>query len=238
MRDVIRQSLRRLGYDLHRFLPVASPDAALQKALSHFRIDLVLDVGANAGQFGTRLRALGYAGDIVSFEPLAEAHARLQATARVDPRWQAAPRAAIGDHEGTIAINVAGNSTSSSVLDMLESHRTATPESAYVGKENVAITRLDKAAAPFIGQNARLYLKIDTQGFEAQVIAGARQTLARAAAVQLEMSLAPLYAGQPDFTALMQQMAGMGFTLWGLWPGYVDEASGRLLQIDTIYAQI
>ena len=85
MRDFIRQSLRRLGYDLHRFLPAASPDAALQKALSHFRIDLVLDVGANTGQFGKRLRTLGYAGEIISFEPLADAHALLQAAAAADP---------------------------------------------------------------------------------------------------------------------------------------------------------
>jgi hypothetical protein len=145
---------------------------------------------------------------------------------------------AIGAHHGTIEINIAGNSTSSSVLDMLDSHRRATPESAYVGQESVAIAPLDAAAAAHIGQGARLYLKIDTQGYEAEVIAGAPATITRATAVQIEMSLAPLYAGQPDFAALLAQMTGLGFMLWGLWPGYVDDASGRLLQIDAIYARI
>ena len=148
MKEIIRRTLRRLGYDLHRFVPAASPDAQLAQVLSHFGIDLVLDIGANTGQYGTLLRELGYTGRIVSFEPLPTAHAALTSKTAADPAWAAAPRAAIGDSEGEITINIAGNSASSSVLPMLESHRKAAPHSAYIGTDTVPITRLDTAAAP------------------------------------------------------------------------------------------
>lgn len=237
MKELVRQAIRQLGFDLHRFLPASSPDAMLLKVLETFRIDLVLDVGANTGQYGELLRRLGYRGSIVSFEPLAEAHRHLVAATQGDSRWIAAPRGALGDHEGEIEINIAGNSASSSVLDMLESHRSAAPESAYIGKDRVPIARLDMAAAPYVATATGLYLKIDTQGYEARVIAGGARTIAAAAAVQIEMSLTPLYAEQPDFNAMLALMAAQGMTLWALWPGFVDDASGRLLQIDAIFAR-
>jgi FkbM family methyltransferase len=237
MKALVRHTLRRLGYDLHRFLPTSSPDAQLAQVLRSFAIDLVLDVGANTGQYGQLLREIGYRGRIVSFEPLADAHAALSATATRDPRWTAAQRTAIGERNGEIVINIAGNSASSSVLAMLDRHREAAPQSAYVGTDTVPIARLDTAAAVHIGNANDLYLKIDTQGYEAQVLAGGPVTIAAAAAIQLEVSLAPLYAGQPDFDAMLALMAGHGFALWALWPGFADPRSGRILQVEAIFAR-
>lgn len=237
MKEFIRHTLRRFGYDLHRFLPTSSPDALLAQVLRTFDVDLVLDIGANKGQYGQLLREIGYHGRIVSFEPLADAHAALTAISAADANWTAAPRSAIGDSEGTIEINIAGNSASSSVLDMLDSHREAAPHSAYVGKQAVSIARIDTAAAAHLGAEPNLYVKIDTQGYEAQVLAGGTRTIAAASAVQIEMSLTPLYAGQPDFDAMLALMAGHGLTLWALWPGFADPATGRILQIDAIFAR-
>ncbi len=234
MKQRIRQTLRRLGYDLHRFLPASSPDAMLAGVLSRFDIDLVLDIGANTGQYGHLLRDIGYRGRVLSYEPLPDAYLALAAACAADPAWTAAPRTAVGAEDGTIEINVAGNSASSSVLDMLESHRAAAPHSAYIGKQSVPIARIDRLA-PTDARN--LYVKIDTQGYESQVIAGGPATMAAAAAVQIEMSLTPLYAGQPDFNAMLALMAAHGLSLWALWPGFVDPVSGRLLQIDAIFAR-
>jgi FkbM family methyltransferase len=197
----------------------------------------VLDVGANIGQFGQHLRGLGYGGDIVSFEPLSDAHAALQAAAAGDARWHVAPRAAIGAESGEIEINVAGNSASSSILAMLDRHRDVAPQSAYVGRETVPLMRLDDAAAAYPGDPARTWLKIDTQGYEAQVMAGAPELLRTVRAVQCEVSFAPLYAGQPLFEAICASMAGHGLAVWAVWPGFVDPASGRLLQADMVFAR-
>jgi FkbM family methyltransferase len=236
LKDAIKSVARRLGLEVRRFAPVTSYAAQLQAMLAWHRIDLILDVGANVGQFGTELRRqAGYSGRIVSFEPMQSAHARLTSAARGDPLWEVAPRAAIGASEGTITINVAGNSVSSSVLPMLESHASAAPESRYANTEQVRLATLDALAPPYLRMDSRVYLKIDTQGYEAQVLQGARDTLTRVQGVQLELSLIPLYDGQVLAPELLQQMHAAGLELWAVTPAFTDPKSGRLLQVDAAF---
>lgn len=237
MREFVRSVLRRLGWDLHRYLPTLSSDAQLQHALRCFDVDLILDVGANSGQFGAVLRGLGYTRRIVSFEPLADAHAALLRNCADDPLWKAAPRGALGSEDGSITINIAGNSASSSVLPMLDRHSTAAPESRYIGQDQVPMHRLDTLFAGLRGDARQIYVKIDTQGYEREVIAGATATLAEAAAVQLEVSLAPLYGGQASFAEMLALMDGHGFVLWGFWPGFAEPGTGRILQADAIFGR-
>src|SRR5690242_4792078 len=118
----IRRTANRCGVDITRYRPAASESGRLAAMFAHHGVNLVLDVGANVGQFAQGLRRAGYSGRILSFEPLAQAHGRLLSAARSDPNWTIAPRVAIGDQEGEIEIHVSGNSVSSSVLDMLERH--------------------------------------------------------------------------------------------------------------------
>jgi hypothetical protein len=56
------------------------------------------------------------------------------------------PRAAVGDRDGEVDINISGNSVSSSVLTMLGSHSSAAEGSAYVGAERTSLVRLDSVA--------------------------------------------------------------------------------------------
>ncbi|WP_439532508.1 FkbM family methyltransferase [Polymorphobacter sp.] len=236
MKEWLRWALRRRGWDVHRYLPTLSPDAQMKALLGRLRIATVLDIGANTGQYGELLRAIGYRGRIVSFEPQASAHAGLTATAAADPLWDVAPRTALGDAPGTAHLNIAGNSASSSLLPMLDRHRDAAPASAYVGTEEVPVARLDTAAAAW-RDSGPLHLKIDTQGFERQVIAGAPETIAAAASVQLEVSLVPLYERAVSFEVLLAEMGAAGLSLSALWPGFADPASGQLLQIEAIFAR-
>jgi len=233
LKEWLRWMLRRKGWDLHRFLPTLSADAQLIALLGRLHIETVLDVGANTGQYAQLLRKLGYQGHILSFEPQAKAHAALTAAAQLDKNWQVAPRTALGAAPGTATLNIAGNSASSSLLPMLDRHRAAAPTSAYIGTEDVPLARLDDAAANATGQ---IHLKIDTQGFERQVMAGAPKTLARAASVQLEVSLVPLYADAILAQALMAEMADAGFIPAALWPGFAD-AKGQILQIEIIFTR-
>jgi len=207
-------------------------------SLRQFKIDLVLDVGANTGQFASQVRQGGYTGKIVSFEPLSRAHGELVSSSAADPMWEAHPRCALGDHNGEIEINIAGNSFSSSILPMLESHRSAAPESAYEGKESAPIKTLDTVAGQYLKDAQAPFLKIDTQGFEWLVLDGARDTLPQIKGILVELSLVPLYEGQHLWREVIDRLEAEGFTLWAFTPGFSDQASGRSLQVDGVFYRI
>ena len=231
---LIRRAANGFGIDIKRHRPWQHL-GQLPAMLTHHHIDLVFDIGANAGQFAKALRNAGYQGRIVSFEPLAAAHRELIHASRHDPSWDIAERKAIGDHEGTINLHIAGNSVSSSVLEMLSSHADAAPDSAYVGTEAVGLTTLDTIASRHIGTSMNTFLKIDTQGTEDQVLDGASQLLPRVKGLQLELSLVPLYEGQQLYGALDSRLRSMGFNAWAIEPVFSDPRTGRMLQVDATY---
>jgi FkbM family methyltransferase len=231
----IKWSLRRLGLELRYYRPDSSDEARFMAGLSAHGVNLVLDVGANAGQFGRLIRAAGYRGRIVSFEPLSTARKLLEAEVRGDPLWQMAPQMAIGDKDGEIEVHIAGNSYSSSVLPMLNAHSSTAPESAYIGTEKAPLRRLDAVASGYLSPDAVLFLKIDTQGYEDRVLEGAPDLLRRAVGLQVEMSMVPLYEGQRLYVEMDARLRALGFELWGLAPAFVDARNGRTLQMDATY---
>jgi FkbM family methyltransferase len=232
---IIKGVCRRLGLEVHRYNANASPTAQIVSALKNFGIDFVFDIGANRGQFASELRNGGYSGEIVSFEPLSAAHAALQIASKNDAKWCVYPRCALGDRNGEIEINVAGNSVSSSILPMLESHEKAAPLSVYQGTEIVNIKTLDAVAAEYSSIGRTSFLKIDTQGFEWQVLNGARDTLPNIRGVLLELTLSPLYEGQHLWRETIDRLESEGFLLWALQPGFTDPVDGRTLQADGIF---
>ena len=121
---------------------------------------------------------------------------------------------------------------------MLDTHREAAPRSAYVGKQTVPLARLDTLLSEDAetGLDGAL-LKIDAQGFEAEVLAGAAATLPRCRAVLIEMSSTPLYHGQALWDELHRTLTQAGFQLFDLMPDFRDPASGRLLQFDGLYTR-
>jgi FkbM family methyltransferase len=204
--------------------------------LAYHNIDLVFDVGANIGQYAKLLRELGYSGRIVSFEPLSSAYSQLKAVSKKEPLWEIAPQTAIGNQEGEITINIAGNSQSSSALPMLDAHLESAPESAYSGSETVKLSRLDTIAKDYIKSETKsIFLKIDVQGLEKQVIEGATAILPLVKGIKLELSLVPLYEGQVLFKEMIDIIEKLGYELYGIEPGFTAEKTGRMLQMDGIF---
>lgn len=235
MHRSIRKLLWKLGYDLTKFRPASHPMARRKQLLESYAIDTVLDIGANTGQFARQLRDyLGYAGRILSFEPLSTAFAALKAGAEGDPAWQVF-NFALGDAAEKREINVAGNSYSSSLLRMLPAHLQSAPDSRTVGKETIEIRTLDSLFGELCKAARNLYMKIDTQGYESKVLKGAENSLARIDTVQMEMSLVPLYEGELLLNEMCALLSGRGYTLVALENGFSDPASGQLLQVDGIF---
>jgi FkbM family methyltransferase len=182
------------------------------------------------------VRRNGYEGRIVSFEPLADAYGRLEERSRSDPRWDCV-RLALGDTDGSAEIHVAGNSMSSSLLDMEPLHLRAAPKSAYVGTESVPIARLDSIWADIAGDADRVYLKMDVQGYELNVLGGAALCLSTVACVEAELSLAPLYRDQADFREVIAHLEKQGFRLFALEPCFEHPQSGQMLSMDGIFSR-
>ncbi|MCG5548935.1 FkbM family methyltransferase [Halorhodospira halochloris] len=238
MKNTIKKFISATGFSLNRLTSVANPAYQQKKCLDSFGVDLVFDIGANKGQYVTELRSAGYSGHVVSFEPLSDAYTVLSKVAQYDSRWRVHERCAIGDADGTININIAGNSVSSSVLPMLDSHSDAAPGSSYVGSESVPQFMLDSVVNEYISPEIRYFLKIDTQGYESAILSGAKQTLQGAVGIQLELSLIPLYEGQNDWREMISWLESEGFTLWALQRGFTDPRNGRTLQVDALFFRV
>lgn len=235
-KKIIKSAFQSVGLDLYRFS--SNPTCQLLKVLNHFDVDVVLDVGANIGQFSKELRSVGYQGILVSFEPLSAAHRVLSEVALRDAKWLVHPRGAIGDQDGEIEIHIAGNSVSSSVLPMMETHSSAAEGSAYVGIEKTPIFKLDSVAPDYLAKSRRPFLKIDTQGYEWQVLDGARETFSHIQGVLCELSLVPLYEGQRLWMDMIQRLENEGFTLWSIQKGFTNPCDGHMLQVNATFFRI
>jgi FkbM family methyltransferase len=235
LRRVVRRVFHAAGFEVLRFLPEHSEWAGLCRMLAAHKVTAVLDVGGSTGCFGSHLFDAGFDGRVISFEPLARSHSELLRAARGNPRWIVAPPVAIGSEQGVSTINVSANVGSSSLLPMLGAHLAVAPSSAFIGKEMVQVTTLDDVASDFIAGDDVVFIKIDVQGFESEVLKGAQHTLARAAGVHIELSFVPLYEGQSLFQDTWDLLISLGFEPWAFSPAFTDNTTGRMLQIDGVF---
>lgn len=233
IRSKVKKLLNQFGYDILH-LPTDPVVRRRMELLDAQGIDLIFDIGANTGQYSLKLRELGYKGKIVSFEPLPDAFAELQKNAASDKNWTVV-NTAIGNSEGEIRINIAQNSYSSSILDILPRHVESAAESAYVGELTVPVTTIDNIISQHHTEGQNLFLKIDTQGYERQVIEGCSNSLHLIKGFQLELSLTPLYSGETLMQEMVDLLRSKGFKLMLIEPGHQDYATGELLQVEGIF---
>jgi FkbM family methyltransferase len=226
-RQRVKSIARSVGVEVSRW---RSSERRLREFLERHSIEVVVDAGASGGQFGRALRKAGFTGRIISFEPLSEPFDVLRANAANDPLWDV-HRLALGDEKGRRRMNLSADTTSSSFLDRGRPELVMA-EARYVGREDVFVERLDDVLADLGVAEGRVLLKLDVQGYQLPVIRGGEATLARVMAVQCELSVQPLYDGEPAFLELLLELNARGFELEELEPGFYDPTSGRVLQFD------
>jgi FkbM family methyltransferase len=229
----LQRLVRLRGLDLE---PHRGPPRDLGDFLASRDVDLVLDVGASTGNYGWTIRAGGYEGRICSFEPLRAPFARLEKLAAQDPGWSC-HRLALGAAPGEAEINVAGNSDSSSLLEMGERHLRSDPNSVYVGKETIELSTVDEIWDRIVEDGEAVFLKLDVQGYELEALRGAERSLPRLAGVQAELSLVPLYEGAPEWTEVITHLQERGFHPERLEPAFEDPRTGEILQIDAVFTR-
>jgi FkbM family methyltransferase len=199
-------------------------------------VQWIIDVGGNKGQFGRLMRRAGFTGQLLSLEPLSDAFQLLDAAARADGRWTA-QRVAVGAEPGTQVIHVAGNSVSSSLLDMSDRHLELSAASAYVRDETVEVTTIAALLERHGIDPRRTLLKIDVQGFETPVLDGAGPALGEFAMVELELSMLELYEGQALLPEVLNRLTSIGFDLWTFFPAYVDRVNKRMWWADGLFVR-
>lgn len=228
-RRLVRAGLARAGPVLERW----RLGVHLVRLIDCYRVDCVLDVGANRGQFGTMLRQAGYRGPLLSFEPVPEAYADLEALATRDAAWTA-HQLALGDETVTLPLNVTSTSSVSSFLQPTEEATLAFSSLRVARIEHIQVATLDDLAGELPYQ--RILLKVDTQGFDLRVLAGSRRLLPRTVAVQIEMSVIPLYEGSPSYLEALARMRELGFTPSGFFP-VMSDAKMRTYEFDGVFVR-
>jgi len=205
----------------------------LAQYFMQFDIDCVLDVGANIGQTGTELRSLGYRGHIASFEPQSKECEILRSIAAKDHSWSVF-QFGLGSESGLKTLNISGKGPSSSFLDLSDEALSSNPDLKYVDTEQVRTHRLDDVFEQVTKGHKRVYLKIDTQGFESEVLEGASGVIDRVLGVQLEISLIPQYDGEVVAEEMISRVRSLGFTPFWFLPGHRNFLTQQLYQLDMI----
>jgi hypothetical protein len=139
-----------------------------------------------------------------------------------------------GDKNDEIEINISSNLHSSSVLEILEEHTNAEPSSKYIQREKVEQIALDGFKSNF-SKYSKIFLKIDTQGYEWNVLQGAKEFLKDVAVVQLEMSFVSLYKDQKLFNDIFTFLYHFGFEIYDVEPGFTNEVTGQQYQVDCVF---
>jgi FkbM family methyltransferase len=205
--------------------------------LAHFdryAVNCVVDVGANRGQYGRRLRRAGYRGRIVSFEPVPDEFARLQAAAAGDPDWTV-HAVALGASDGTLEMHVVPG-TLSSPLPPTEFGGQRFPSLRGTTRHEVPVRRLQDLLDEVLDGlgEPRPFLKMDTQGYDVEVFRGLGNRAGEFVGLQSEVALMQLYEGMPRMGEALAVYEAAGFEVSGMYPVNREERSGRVLEFDCL----
>jgi FkbM family methyltransferase len=207
----------------------------LGRLFALYQIDCVLDVGANLGQYHDLLREdAGFEGWIISFEPVQKYVNHLRRRSAADPHWIIIDYA-LGASHGAAEIHVTQSPGLSSFLTPSSKALPSFWEGELVNNEPVRIARLDDLLPALRSETGcrSLYLKLDTQGFDLEVIKGARDSLDHVRALQIEASIRAIYEGMPNWRESLEMLERQGFELSGMFPVHHDR-SMRLIEFDCV----
>jgi len=233
VKRAMRRAARGMGLEVCRLQH--SPAYTLC-GLRNLDVRTVVDVGANTGQFARQALEWFPRAQIVSFEPVSEAFEELGRLAKESRGRVRAEQVALGEQEGTLAMKVhLDHSPSSSLLDVTQRGLELYPFQRRRVERQVRVARLDDYLREReIELRPEVLVKLDVQGYEDRVIRGGKETLARAAACIVEISLEPLYVGQPTFREIVELLEALGLR----YAGNLEQSfgpAGQVVFVDAVF---
>ena len=233
-----QRAARRLGVSVMRDSESNYLTPHLRRLFAVLAVDCVLDVGANTGQFVDRLRRdLGYRGHVSSFEPAPAAYSQMARRFATDTRWRGFC-CALGREQGTAELNLfTPDSSLNSLLgpSVFGSDRFAALR-LEPRRERVEVRRLDdvfdEAVRPLL--DPVTFLKLDTQGFDLEVLHGAGGVLRHVAALVTELPVVPIYEGMPSLVDALGHLQDLGFEITGMFPVTRDRDRLGAVEFDCV----
>jgi FkbM family methyltransferase len=199
-----------------------------------YRINCVIDVGANRGQYAQMLREFGYSGHIASFEPVPEPFRQLQQAAAQDANWSVYD-VGLGREDGAITMHVV-KGTLSSMLPPSRYGAGRYPILREAAEHEVKVRRLDGMLDEIIGhiRKPRVFLKLDTQGYDLEVFAGLGARTKTIVGLQSEVALLRIYQGMPRLSEALATYEAAGLEVTGFFPVTRQSRTGRALEFDCV----
>lgn len=198
--------------------------------------DLVIDIGANVGQFAKKIRQAGYTGEIYSFEPSKQDFASLAKSAQNDLNWKVF-NFGFGEKSEFMTLNVMNNSDFSSLLPpSLAGKNIFSSKIKVHHTEKVSIQTFDDFFQGNSLKSKKILFKVDTQGYDLKVISGATSSLKYIDFILNESSFIPIYDSMPDFCEIRDQMRRSGFEVSAILP-ITRNSIGQIIEADTLYTR-
>lgn len=221
--------LRKRGIDVPLYEKLTAP------WVNADRFRAVIDIGANEGQFAKVALNAFPGSKIIAFEPLPDCYESMVSKFNGESRFEA-HNLALGDARCEMQFNRHSFTPASSFLKLSSAQASAFPYTADATTMKVHCDRLDDVINPdtLIGP---VFIKIDVQGYEANVVKGAIAHLKKAEMVMIECALQPMYESQPPVLDLLQRLDNLGLRLAGVVDQLGEPATGKPLQLDFLWVR-
>lgn len=235
LKILLVRALQMIGYTIIPNWQINSyqQGSLTRRLLSLLSIDCVIDIGANKGQYYDFLRNEGnYSGQVISFEPIPDLAADLSHRSDREPNW-IVRNAAVGSVTGVKEFHVANFSVFSSFLAPLDDNI-----SAFGGANKIHHTipvpmeTLENIISSLRKQGFQnIFVKIDTQGYELEVLRGASEQLRYVRGLQTELAFRRSYDGMPLYDEVLNYLRDFGFAVSGIFPVNSSDFP-QLLEVD------
>lgn len=236
MKKLILSVINHFGYDVVKGRsPYVLEQQNYNILLKSYAIDIILDIGANVGQYAESIITNGYEGEVISFEPMPKEHKILQQKSSIYKNWNVYLPVALGEKEEEIKFNISKNSVSSSMLKLTDYVMSTSPDTQYISEITVPMISLDSIFDELTQSFRRPFLKLDVQGAEQQVLLGAKNSIGKISGLHVEFSLRSLYDGQANMSELYMNIISLGFNPVYFMPHGTFDTAGRMLQVDVLF---
>jgi FkbM family methyltransferase len=223
-----------LSLDVKKHNPAHWEPSQISYLLKEFQVTRVVDVGASVGQYSQKMRDIGFKGSIHSFEPIKSCYEKMKNLFINDPNINCY-HTALGDFDGESILNISNNIQSSSILKTVDNVPVYEDMVSAVGTETIKVQKLDTI---FNGQLDGInFLKIDVQGFEMQVLQGAKNTLNSIDIIQIETSLSSLYDNGSLLDEVITFLRTYEFIPYNFIKGVFNNKSGQLYELDIFFVK-